>query len=83
MNEHISLETAKRLKIKTISDGTFTATVSNEKYDKWYVNDLIRFVRETPREEDAVENIERTLLAYKNKITAWELIKLLFNKLKG
>lgn len=57
-----------------------TSTFSTDKYPEWEVNELLDFVRNAKTEEDAVANIGVILKQYKKRISAWELIKLLFNK---
>ena len=57
---------------------TFTAT-STSKYSS-IIQESIDFIYNAKTEKDAVHNTKLLLKNYKKKLTAWELIKLLFKK---
>jgi len=57
-----------------------TVSTHKPKYKDWATEEVIRFVRNTKYEKDAVHNLKRFLKEYKKRVGAWELIKLLFNK---
>jgi len=54
---------------------TYTSTVSNQKYEDWLTNEIIEFVRNTPLETDAVENLKRIIERYERSKTSWQLFK--------
>jgi sulfur relay (sulfurtransferase) DsrC/TusE family protein len=57
-----------------------TATNMTPKYEEWEIDEIIRYVRDTKNEKDAVQNLKMILKEYKKRIGFWELIKLLLNK---
>lgn len=56
-----------------------SATYTMNKYP-FPINDFIEYVFKAKTEEDAVWNIKAILKEYKEHLSAWELIKLLFKK---
>lgn len=56
-----------------------SATFTMAKYP-FPINDFIEYVFKAKSEDNAVWNIKAILKEYKNSLSAWELIKLLFKK---
>lgn len=58
------------------TSGTFC--LNPPKYQDWLTDELIRWVRDVPDEESAVENIQRIIRAYERRKTLWQHIKCFF-----
>jgi len=59
---------------------TYSATISTSKYNNSTLDDIADFVYGAKDEKEAIENAKRILKRYERRLTAWQLIKLLFNK---
>jgi hypothetical protein len=59
---------------------TATSTFSTSKYEEWYINEFIQFVRNAKTEEDAVYNIKAILKTYKKRIRFRELVNLMLER---
>ena len=64
----------------TSENTTSTFSIHSDPWGGGIVSDLMRHVRFTPLDSDAINNIPIILEQYKKSLSAWELIKLLLTK---
>lgn len=59
---------------------TYSATISTSKHNDRTLDDIADFVYGAKNEKEAIDNAKRILKRYEERLTIWQLIKLLFNK---